>query len=201
MELQHVLRRRKMVRSFRQDPVDPEVLDRVLASTLHAPSAGFSQGNEILVLTDPVAVQAFYDLNEDPAFPTPADHVPLRAPVIVLMLANADAYVARYSADDKIAFGLDDAANWPSPYWHVDAGMASMLILLAVIEEGLGAYFAGLKHGRDATMAHFGVPANFSLTGFIALGHPADEDIASAGASAFTRRRRPIGELVHTNHW
>jgi nitroreductase len=121
--------------------------------------------------------------------------------VVVIVLSNADAYTERYSAPDKIQFGLDQAANWPVPYWDVDAGMATMLMLLAVVEERLGAFFAGLVDDGRPTLDHFGVPDNFRAIGFVGLGHPADADVASAGASAFSRRRRPIGELVHADRW
>ena len=130
-----------------------------LPRVLHAPSAGFSQGTELLVLTDPDAVAAFWELNEQPDFPTPPEHIPLRPPVVVVVLSNADAYTERYAAPDKIRFGLDQAANWHVPYWDVDAGMATMLILLAVVEEGLGAFFAGLVDDGRPTLDHFGVPA------------------------------------------
>jgi nitroreductase len=201
MELQETLKRRRMVRSFRRDPVDREVLDRILATVPRAPSAGFSQGTELLVLTEADAVAAFWDLNEHPDFPTPPEHVLLRAPVVVVVLSNSDAYTDRYSAYDKIRFGLDQAANWHVPYWDVDAGMATMLMLLAVVEEGLGAFFAGLVDDGRRTLDHFGVPPNFRTIGFVGLGHAAEQDVASAGSSAFTRRRRPISELVHSNHW
>lgn len=201
MELQETFKRRKMIRSFRQEPVDPDVLDGILASVLHAPSAGFSQGTELLVLTDPDAVVTFWDLNEEPDFPTPPEHIPLRAPVVVVVLSNSDAYTERYSAPDKIQFGLDQAENWPVPYWDVDAGMATMSMLLAVVEQGLGAFFAGLRDAGRSTLEHFGVPHNFRTIGFIGLGHPDSEDVASTGASAFSRRRRPIDELVHRDRW
>lgn len=201
MELQETLRRRKMIRSFRPDPVAPDVLDDILASVLHAPSAGFSQGSELLVLTDADAVATFWDVNEDPEFPTPPEHIPLRAPAVIVVLSNSDAYTARYSAPDKIQFGLDQAENWPVPYWDVDAGMATMLMLLAVVEQGLGAFFAGLHDGGRSTLDHFGVPDTFRTIGFVGLGHPVDQDVASAGSSAFSRRRRPIDELVHRDRW
>jgi nitroreductase len=201
VELQETLKHRRMIRSFRQDPVDPDVLDRILATVLHAPSAGFSQGTDLLVLTDDAAVAAFWDLSEHPDFPTPPEHVPLRAPVVVVVLANSDAYTERYTAPDKIQFGLDKAANWHVPYWDVDAGMATMVMLLAVVEEGLGAFFAGLVGDGRRTLDHFGVPANRRAIGFVGLGHPAGADPASAGSSAFSRRRRPISEIVHNNHW
>ena len=201
MELQESLRRRKMIRSFRPDPVDADAIDRIMAGVLHAPSAGFSQGTEFLVLTDREAVGAFWRLNEDPDFPTPEEHAGLRPPVVVVVLSNPDAYTDRYSAPDKIQFGLDQAANWPVPYWDVDAGMATMLILLAVVEAGLGAYFAGLAGDGRATLDHFGVPTRFRPIGFVGLGHPAADDVASAGASAYSLRRRPISDLLHRNRW
>ena len=139
MELWDVLRRRKMVRHFRQDPVPRDVIDRVMASVLHAPSAGFTQGNEFLVLTTSETIAAFLRLTEDPEFPTPDDWAEAIPPVVVFPLSNRAAYLARYSKPDKIDFGLDDPDKWPAPFWDIDAGMASMLILLAAIDAGLAA--------------------------------------------------------------
>jgi len=190
-----------MIRTFRPDPVDADALDEIMASVLHAPSAGFSQGNEFLVLTSATALADFWRLNENPDFPTPEAHAAALPPVVVIVLANSDAYTERYAAPDKIKFGLDNSANWHVPYWDVDAGMATMVMLLAVVEERLGAFFAGLVDDGRATLAHFGVPSNFRAIGFVGLGHPTNADPASASSSAFSRRRRPIDELVHRNHW
>ncbi len=41
MEFNEVVSRRRMVRSYRPDPVAPEVVDRILETATHAPSAGF----------------------------------------------------------------------------------------------------------------------------------------------------------------
>ncbi|NNE73231.1 MAG: nitroreductase family protein, partial [Acidimicrobiales bacterium] len=46
-----VLRRRRMVRNYTADPIDPDVLDRVVAAGLRGPSAGNTQGADLLVLT------------------------------------------------------------------------------------------------------------------------------------------------------
>ena len=58
MEFQDVVRRRRMVRSYAETPVDPAVVDRALANATRAPSAGFSQGWGFLVLDQPGDVQA-----------------------------------------------------------------------------------------------------------------------------------------------
>ena len=148
MELQEALRRRKMVRSFRREPVPDDVIDQVLASVVHAPSAGYTQGNEFLVLTSEDAVADYVQITEHPDYPlTDADREVL-PPVVVIPLSNESAYVDRYSQPDKIEFGLDAAERWAVPYWDVDAGMASMLILLVAVECGLGALFAGIFYGE-----------------------------------------------------
>jgi nitroreductase len=201
MELWDVLRRRKMVRHYRPDPVPPEVIDRVMASVRHAPSAGFTQGNEFLVLTTPDAIADYLRLTEDPAFPTPDEWADAIPPVVVFPLSNRGAYLARYAETDKIAFGLDDPDKWPAPFWDIDAGMASMLILLAAIDAGLGGLFAGIAYGERSMLDHFGVPAAFHAIGVIWLGYPADVDPLAPTKALIAERRRPVAQLVHHNTW
>ena len=201
MELQEALRRRKMVRSFRRESVPDDVIDRVLASVVHAPSAGYTQGNEFLVLTSDAAVADYVRITEHPDYPlTDADREVL-PPVIVIPLSNETAYVDRYSQPDKIEFGLDAAERWAVPYWDVDAGMASMLILLVAVECGLGALFAGIFHGEAELLAHFGVPEHFRPIGVIHLGYATEADDQSATSSARKRERRSVDQLVHRNQW
>jgi nitroreductase len=116
-------------------------------------------------------------------------------------LANKRAYLDRYSESDKEPFGLGDEDRWPVPYWDVDAGMASMLVLCAAIEEGLGAWFSGIFANERAMLDRFGVPASFRAIGFIGMGYPAPRDPGSSGSSSHSRRRRPAEELVHRNRW
>jgi hypothetical protein len=60
MEFAEVVRRRRMVRHYSDRPLAPEVVKRVLASALPAPSAGFSQGWAFLALTDSVDRARFW---------------------------------------------------------------------------------------------------------------------------------------------
>ena len=55
-----MVRRRRMVRNYSPEPVDPAVLDRILENALRAPSAGFSQGWAFLVLDTPGDVARFW---------------------------------------------------------------------------------------------------------------------------------------------
>nr|WP_277352092.1 nitroreductase family protein [Knoellia sp. DB2414S] len=195
------MRRRRMVRRFDAGrAVSPEALDRVLYAALRAPSAGFSQGWDFVVLTSAAERKAFWSATRDPD----SDREPdawLRgvsaAPVLVLCLSDPDAYLDRYALPDK-GWTDRDPARWPVPYWDVDTGMAAENMLLAAVDAGLGALFFGVPpeaHGR-VKEAH-GIPANRRLVGVVALGHAGER----VGGSAAKRPRRPEREVVHWGHF
>ncbi|HYY79284.1 MAG TPA: nitroreductase family protein [Actinomycetes bacterium] len=197
MELREAIRRRRMVRRFDPRPVPAELLDRVLESALHAPSAGFSQGLDLLVLQGAEAVAGFWRTTADPAREQPYSTAEPAA--IVLVLSNRQAYLDRYAAPDKAGLGMDVEAGWPLPYWDLDAAMAAMLLLLAAVDAGLGGWFLGVFHGEAELLAGLGVPPGHRLIGAVALGWPAADDRPSG--SPRTRRRRTLAEIVHYGRW
>jgi nitroreductase len=196
MELGQVVRRRKMVRAFQDRPVAPEVVERILESGRRAPSAGFSQGFAFLVLDGAEQTGKLWQaISGDPQWP----HEGLRrAPLIVVPLASKQAYLDRYAEPDK-GWTDRDESHWPVPFWIVDTAFAAMLMLLAAVDEGLGALFFGLAP-PDPSVLHdaFGVPAEYEAIGAIAVGHPAPDPIVS---SARTRPRKPVDEVVHRGRW
>ena len=52
MEFREVVARRRMVRCYTGDPVDRAALERIVNAGRRAPSAGFSQGQAFVVVTD-----------------------------------------------------------------------------------------------------------------------------------------------------
>src|SRR5689334_10314844 len=105
MEFAEVLRQRRMVRHYDDQPVDPAVVERVLAAGLRAPSAGFSQGYALLVLQDEADRANFWQVTETPqetaSWPPETRAGVLRAPVIVVALSCKRAYLDRYAQSDK----------------------------------------------------------------------------------------------------
>ena len=199
MEFREVVRRRRMVRRFDRRPVPPEIVDRIVDIGRRAPSAGFSQGLEVLVLDSPEAVAEFWEITRDPEFGWDPEDVAVGPTVLLIPLPDAERYVARYSEPDKIAFAMDDAANWPVRFWDVDASMAAMLMLLAAVDEGLGGWFFGITHGERELLDHFGVPQRLRPIGYLGLGfRAADERPSGSGAG---RARRPLAEQLHRNAW
>jgi len=195
-----------MVRRYDPDrPVDPAVVDRMLDNAVRAPSAGFSQGWGFLVLDTPADVARFWAATTDPD----RDAVPdawLRgmrtAPVIVVALSCKEIYLDRYAQDDK-GWADRDERRWPVPYWDIDTGMASLLILQTAVDEGLGACFFGVPpYALDRFRAEFGVPEAYTPIGAISVGHkPADPAATGATGSPARRARRSADEVVHLGRW
>jgi nitroreductase len=188
-----------MVHAFEPRPVDRDLVDRLLDSARRAPSAGFSQGSDFVVLDDPAAVARFWELTDDPRFPVPADEVAVGPPVLVLAFSDPGRYVARYSQPDKIAFGLDQADAWPVKFWDTDTAMACMVLLLAAVDAGLGGWFFGVAYGEDALRQELGVPDDRQLIGVVGLGYEGVDE--RPRGSAYSLSRRPLDEMVHRNRW
>ena len=135
MEFTEVVRSRRMVRRYDPDrPVPREVVERCLANAVRSPSAGFSQGWDFVVLSTADERDAFWTATTEPgAAPDRWLDGIRKAPVLVLCLSHKDAYLDRYAAPDK-GWTDRDEARWPAPYWDVDTGMASLLILLTATD-------------------------------------------------------------------
>ncbi|MBZ5735726.1 nitroreductase family protein [Nocardioides sp. TRM66260-LWL] len=205
MEFADVVRRRRMVRRYAPTPVDPAVVERAIRHATHAPSAGFSQGWGFLVLDRPDDVERYWRATSDDV-DAPGRWLAglMTAPVVILPCSSRAAYVERYAEPDK---GWTDRAEerWAKPYWDLDTAMASLLILLTAVDEGLGACFFGVPPARvEAVRAAFGIPDDHEPIGAITLGHRLPDDVPGATGSAGSparRRRRPLEEVLHRGRW
>lgn len=199
MDFQAVVRRRRMIRSFSDAAIPPELLEQILANALRAPSAGFSQGWAFVVLVGQEETALFWDTISDAGWRAePTWPGLMRAPVVVIPLTDEPAYLARYSEADKAPHGLQEAAAWPVPYWLVDTSFATMLVLLSAVDAGLGALFFGLNHADDALMAALGVPDSYRPLGAVALGWADGQDRPSP---SLARGHRPTEAVVHRGRW
>jgi nitroreductase len=187
-----------MTRQFSGDPLDGGVLADLLETALRAPSAGYSQGVHFVVLTGDAVARFWQTTDAEAWFATTQDGV-LRAPVMVLPVADPNAYTSRYSESDKAGHGLEIAANWPVPFWLTDTAMAVQNLLLLVEAQRLGALYFGIFRNLDVLFADLGVPDGMLSVGAVAIGHRAATDRPSG--SATTRPRRPTAEVVHDNQW
>lgn len=198
MEFQDVVDRRRMVRNYTEEPVDPVSVQRILANALHAPSAGFSQGWAFLLLDTPTDVQSFWTAtSDDEGEPDSWLTGMRRAPVIIVPLSCKQVYLERYAEPDKGWTDMDEH-RWPVPYWDIDTGMAALLMLQTVTDEGLGACFFGIPRPQwGALRAEFDVPEIYSPIGAISIGRRAP-DVKSP---SLKRGRMPVSDVVHRGGW
>jgi FMN reductase [NAD(P)H] len=195
MEFSEVLARRRMVRNYTDDPVDRAAVERIAAAVLRAPSAGFSQGHAVVVVTDPDTRRAIAELAGE------QDYVALgmdpwisRAPAHLVLCVSEAAYHRRYNEPDKLHEGRE--IDWPVPYWWVDAGAAMMAVLLAAVDEGLAAGFLG-SHALPQLQSQLGIPDEYTPIGVVTVGHPAPD----RRSGSLRRGHRPQDQMIHWDGW
>jgi nitroreductase len=198
MDFQDVVDRRRMVRNYDPDlPVGPATLERILANATHAPSAGFSQGWGFLVLREPSDRSRFWRVTAGEGEPDTWLDGLRKAPVLVVCCSDRDAYLDRYAEPDK-GWTDRDVARWPVPYWDIDTGMAVLLMLQTVVDEGLGACFFGLPPERIPDVrSEFAIPAGVTPIGVVSVGHRAPDRPGSPGR----RTRRSWRDVSHEGDW
>ena len=192
-----LLRRRRMTRVFSGGPAI-EDLTFVCAEALRAPSAGFSQGTHLLVLTQGDLDDFWSSSAADSWFSKRARGV-LEATAVVLIFGDRQAYLERYGMPDKADLGLTDPEAWAVPYWLTDAAMVAQNLLLLAEERRWGALFFGLTKDHGRYLRSRQVPDTAFCIGAIAIGYRSDEDQTSG--SPKSRPRHPAEDHIHQGLW
>lgn len=195
MEFSEVLARRRMVRNYTDEPVDEEVLEEVARAALRAPSAGNSQALGVVLVTDPGVRKAIADLaGEEDYVAAGFDPWISKAPAHIVISVSEDVYHRRYREPDKL--GPDGEIAWPVPFWWVDAGAAMMAVLLAAVDQGLGAGFLGV-HSLPELATLIGLPEEQKPIGVITVGHPAPD----RRSGSLDRKPAPANVTIHRDRW
>ncbi|HYC06976.1 MAG TPA: nitroreductase family protein [Candidatus Binatia bacterium] len=198
MEFTEVVRRRRIVRHFANEPVDREVLERIAAIAQRTPSAGFSQGQRLLVVTDPeLRLKVAEILGEAELAEAGFDRWISECAALFIPCVSEAVYHRRYQEADK----TDDEGreiDWPVPYWWMDIGCTVMLVLLAAVDEGLAAGFAGSDaDGYVKLRELLGIPGEFSPVGVIPVGRP----LPDKRSPSLKRGWVPNPEFARWEHW
>jgi nitroreductase len=124
MDFFEVVDRRKSVRAFRDKPVDPDALDRILATLARAPSAGNLQAYEVVLARRPETKVALARAAHDQDFIA-------EAPVILVFCASPRRSGARYGARGRELYCVQDAT------------IAAAYAQLAAVAQGLATVWVG----------------------------------------------------------
>lgn len=195
-----LLQRRRVTRAYLSDPVDADALERILSVIRRAPSAGYAQGQRLIVLTSEDRRKRLSEILEggnyrDPGFTRWMASAPIH---VVVCTVQAD-YHLRYQQPDRLIDGRE--IEWPTPYWWVDAGGVSLLLFLAALDEGLAAGIYGPPTKYTAAFREFlGIPDGVEVASVVTIGYPADGEGPDT-SSRVTWRRKPLTELVYRERW
>jgi nitroreductase len=186
-----------MVRNYDPDrPVPRESLERIAAAAQRAPSAGFSQGQRLIVVTDADRRRRIAEIcGEQGYVESGFDLRVSRAPALIVPCVSEAIYHARYQEPDKVN---DDGTeiDWPIPYWYMDIGATALLIHLAAINEGLAAGFLG-PDDYSELKRELGIPPDQQPVGVITIGHP----LPDRRSGSLKRGWVKPDDFVHWERW
>jgi nitroreductase len=188
-----------MVRNYTDEPVDDDALERIVDAGVRSPSAGFSQGQRFVVVTNEAQRVAIAVAANEPEYVAKGFGPWIsKAPAHIVVCVDRDAYLERYSEPDKAGEDAQPSTedDWPVPYWWVDAGASMMAILLAAVDEGLAAGFLG-SHNLAMIHETLGIPDDILVVGVVTIGHPATD----RRSGSLTRGWNPRSTVVHHDHW
>jgi len=197
VELRELLEKRRMVRSFDATPVDLDWLEERCAEALWAPSAGNAAGVRLHTVSRAL-VPAFFEAATDEQWRASARRAPglARAGAVVLVTSRPEDYAARYGEADKVGSGLENINEWSVPYWHADAAMATMALLLLLEEAGWQATIWG-NFRHDDRILRWAKVEDEQLFCSVLVGHADGHDVASSSLGrdvpARARRVRRVG--------
>lgn len=169
MEFEDLVRERAMMRAFRPDPVPEELIQKLLRSAVRAPSAGNLQAWEFVVVQEPEKKRRLAEAALGQMFVA-------EAPVVIVTCRNMERNARRYG---------DRGRHFYSP---IDVSFASLMILLAAHNEGLGACFVGAYRDEEVSRI-LGLPEHARPVGIMPIGWPAE--------AATVTERMPLAEVVH----
>ncbi len=180
-----------MHRAFKSDLVPEDILNRILETAIRAPSAGFTQGWAFIVVKNEDIKRKLGEAAGESYYDKPFIS---SAPVILIPCGSEAQYVERYRAPDKV--GPIGEIKFELPWWLIDAAFASLLIMLAVTDAGLGTCFVGAFE-RQPVREILAIPREYEPLALMPIGSP-DKDKKSP---SLKRGRKPVTAVVHYDHW
>ena len=173
MDFELVVKKRRMCREYLDRDVPREKIDRILDLASRYPSAGHTEPQEFIVVRDQRVKEALARAALDQMFVA-------QAPLAIVVISDTRRSARRYGDRGLYFFSITDGS------------FAAMLILLAVVNEGLGACFVGSFYDEEVQQV-LGLPQYVRPIGIIPIGYCAE------GPKEFPRRSK--AQIVHRDRY
>ena len=167
MEFKELIAKRRSVRKFSDRPVPREVVDRILAEALTAPSARNTRTSRLLVIDDPALVARMADMRDyGSGFLT-------GAPLAIVVLGDTSS----------------------SDLWRENAAITATVVQLACVDEGLASCWVHVNGRPRCKDAPDGETAGDYLRQFLPIPDGCEPLCAiAAGYSDFTPAPLPAAD-------
>jgi nitroreductase len=173
MNFESVVKRRRMCREYLDKDVPQEKVNRILDLASRYPSAGHTEPQEFIVVHD-------RRVKEDLARAALDQMFIAQAPLVIVVISDVRRSARRYGERGVHFFSI------------IDGAFVAMLILLAVVGEGLGACFVGSFYDEEVQEV-LDLPPDVGPIGIIPIGYCAE------GPRRFSRRSR--AQIVHRDRY
>ena len=199
MDFVDVVMKRRAVRRFEEGGVKRDVIERIAKLAQRTPSAGFSQGQRLIVVTEPERRREVARLCGEEEYEADFGMGPWISECAAQFIpcVSEAVYHRRYEEPDKLQ---DDGTeiDWPIPYWWVDVGATVQNVMLAAVNEGLGCGFVGTDEaGWEQLRALLGIPDEFSPIGVMPVGRP----LPDVRSPSLKRGWLPFDEFARWERW
>ena len=163
---------RRSVRKFTSDPVDRQIVEKLIQDAQMAPSAGNLQARDFIVVTNTAVKKKLKEAALDQKFL-------VQAPVIIVFCANTPRSSRIYSGRGEL-------------YSIQDASISAMVMTLAAHDMGLATCWVGAFNDADISEILM-IPHNIRPVCMLALGYPTDTPDTPDRIDAF--------KLIHWESW
>ena len=210
MDLYEVMSTLRAVRRLRPDPIDAEIIDRVLTAATWAPTGGNTQPWRIVALTDDDKKQALQDLYKPhwesylPGYEARLSHMPEDARASSIKAMDAGNYLAAHMHEalliavfcfnPKLMTITDSELDRSSVVGGGSVYPAVQNFLLACRNEGLGCVLTTLLcYEEDAVKNLLGIPEDWYPHAHIPVGYPSLAATVASGVA--------LDQMVRYNQW
>jgi len=168
MDVFQAINKRRSVRSFSTEPIAADLVQKLIAAAMQAPSAGNQQPWRFIVVTDRAKLE----------------QIPKFHPYCKMVTQASTAIVV---------CGDPRGKKWPD-LWPQDCSAAVQNLLLAAVAQGIGAVWTGV-YPFEERMAGcrelLSIPEEVYPFAIVPLGYPKNPE------QAFSEKDRFNGELIH----
>jgi len=171
MHVQDAMKIRKSVRSYKNQPVEKEKIQRILEAAQIAPSAMNLQEWRIVVVTDNSTIKRIV------SGAVPSQKFITEAPVLFVCCAETD------KANMKCGH----------PRYAVDLSIAVDHMMLAAVEVDLGTCWIG-GFSQQPVKDILNIPEEIEVFSLLPIGYPTDPETAA-------KKRKLIDEIVCYDTW